>query len=192
MAKLRTYNCPECGGQFSHLHHPSTDTAPPRFCPLCGYDTQSEERAAEFSPAITAPMIGTNKAKAGDATYRMMEAEAQSRIEAAAEMTGQPESDFADMKITDLKDNLREGDTAAVAMPANDVTRRMAEMQARGMPVGFAGGEAYAQTTGQGPEPYAGLRTSQMLRRAHAAAGGLVTDSPALEVVRRGNAGPGS
>ncbi len=166
MAKTRTYCCPDCDGQFNYMQHPSDAPAAPRFCPLCGFDTEADDDT--FTKAITAPHIGKPIGKAGDRTYRQMEAQAEERITAAVEMTGQDRADFNDMKITNLQDNLREGDVAAMPMPVNDVTRRMDEMRARGIPVGFgADGAGFAEATRTGPSPYAGLAASNMVKQFH-------------------------
>ncbi len=59
-------------------------------------------------PLIMPPLvsIGTHKGKAVDLTYRQLEESSNFR----AEMAGDPS-----LKITNLKDNLREGDVAAIA-----------------------------------------------------------------------------
>ena len=100
MPVTRTYACPECDHQFSFLHL-TRDEPPPDYCPGCGSYMGDE-------PLVMPPLvsIGTHKGKAVDLTYRQLERSGEIR----AEITGDPS-----MKITNLKDNLREGDVAAVA-----------------------------------------------------------------------------
>ena len=193
MARNFRLKCPGCEKEFNYLQHPSTEPEHPRYCPLCGYDTESDATVITFQRAVTAPHIAKSIGKAGDMTYRMMEGQAEERITAAAEMTGQPREDFNDMKITNLKDNLREGDIAAMPEPTNPVTQRMAEMQARGLPVGFGAGAQYAAgmaaAAHSGPDAYAGVKTRSMVRQHHAAAGNVVTDTPTLEAIKAGSRG---
>ena len=192
MAKIRTYKCPSCSGTFDFMHHPTSEP-PPRYCPLCGFDTQADEE--DFTHAITAPHIAKSIGKAGDATYRGMEAAADERIQEAARITGQPESDFNDMKITNLKDNLRAGDTADMTPPPNPVSTMI---QQNPNMFGFQGGAPIAAMPGQptpaamaaaahtGADAYAGLQARTMLKQHHQAmSGSPTTESPALEVVQR-------
>lgn len=177
MAKMFTYNCPSCAGEFSYMQHPSDQPAAPRFCPLCGFDTEAEmvqgieEIAIPFKPfkrAITAPHVAKSIGKAADSTYRMMEETANDRIAQAAEMTGLPESDFNDMKITDLKDNLREGDAAAVEPPKSEVSKLMESTPGVfgfQQPAAAAGFAAAAHT---GAHAYAGRRAQLMVNQRFA------------------------
>lgn len=107
MAIYKDYRCPDCKGTFTFLHHPNNEP-PPDHCHLCGsYMGEAPEQAP------TVINIATAKGKVGDKLYRQMEAATEARIEAAAEMTGGDKSDFAHMKMTDMKDNQREGDITA-------------------------------------------------------------------------------
>ena len=158
----RSYLCPGTASYpahtFSYFHHPSIEQDPvPRFCPTCGCDGEAVD--TPFEREVTAPHISNAKALSPDMVYRNMEGQAEERIQMAAELTGQPVGDFKDMKITDLKDNLKAGEIAAVAMPQNDVTMRMDQMAQRGIPVGFVGngGQGFAQAAHTGPHPHAGL-----------------------------------
>lgn len=180
MARIRTYRCPSCEGQFDFMHHPTSEP-PPRFCPLCGYDTEGD---APLASGITAPHIQKSISRAGDATYRQMEGQAEERMDMAAQMTGLDRSEFSDLKITDIKDNLREGDTADVSV-VNDVSKavdadpnnygfrpQLAPMGAGG-PSGMipdARGNTplgYASMTTQGPAPYAGAKAATMVGNFH-------------------------
>lgn len=110
MAKLRTYQCDACEGKFEFMHHPS-DEPPPAFCPLCGVSFAEEPEAVMPNRLNYG---GSNEARSVDMTYRQLEADSAARAEAA----GDPS-----LKITDLKDNLREGDVAAKPSINNAVTQ---------------------------------------------------------------------
>ena len=149
MARTVIYGCPGNGDhpphQFRYCHIPSVEQDPlPRYCGICGYDSQADAGTDNFSAMPSAPHIAKSIGKAGDMTYRQMEWQSEERIRAAAEMSGAPESDFADMKITDMKDNLREGDIAAVAPPPSEVSKLM---DAKPADFGFAGAQAVRDAT---------------------------------------------
>lgn len=100
MPVMRTYGCPECEQQFSFLHM-NRDEPAPEHCPKCGSYMGDEPQ-----PIPTSFNIGTWKGKTVDKTYRQIEEASEIR----AELSGDP-----NQKITNLKDNLREGDVAAIA-----------------------------------------------------------------------------
>lgn len=201
MAKMRTLVCPECNGTFSYLQHPLTAPEFPRYCVLCGFDCESDAAPA-FTKAITAPHVrDATTVKAVEYEYAAMEELSRQRAEQAAELTGGNVKDFSDLVVTDLKDNLREGDTAAPAMPVNDVSRAVAAApNIWGFQPGAApqGGQApspadYARNAHSGPLPFRGLQTGQNVRGFHGGwqdptgkiAAPPVTDSPALEIINR-------
>lgn len=106
--------CPDCGGTFKQPMGESL----PNFCPLCG---SSQNLDPDFVPDRL--NIGTNRGKAGDRTYREIEEASKVR----AEMAGDPS-----LKITDMNDNLREGDVAAkVQQPSQEYQRQVAELGAK-------------------------------------------------------------
>lgn len=114
MPVTRRYGCPECDHEFSFLHMRS-DEPPPDYCPNCGGYMGDEPR-----PIPGAPNIVTWKGKTVDRTYRQMEEASEIR----AELTGDPSQ-----KITNLKDNLREGEVAAMApQPSQDYQNATAQM----------------------------------------------------------------
>lgn len=183
MPKLVTLECPECAHRFRFLRHPA-DEPLPRFCPACGHDSQADDSAAEMPQAVTAPHIKNRVIVAAvDGTYRAMEEASEANMYAAAEAAGCDVSDMASLKITDMKDNLREGDVAA--MPINPASQTMAAapgifgFQAQQQGAGFA---AAAHT---GPHAFAGLNAATGIKAAHGRAGGTVTDMPALEIQAR-------
>lgn len=108
MARLVTYKCPDCEGQFDFLHHPS-DEPPPDRCELCGSYMGDDPPKA---PVLTLK-IGTAKGKNPDRLVRQMEDASHERAVMAAEMTGASVADMSAMKITDLRPSKHEGDVAA-------------------------------------------------------------------------------
>jgi len=154
--------CPSCWGKF---HAETVNSV--RFCPLCGYDTneENEKEAANMAAILSsgqpphyshAPIK-----KTVDKLYRDSEAASQTRMEMAAEASGADISELSSMKMTDWKDNLREGDTAFV--PANNaVTQNMAALQAAGGSVGFTRDpniESYRAGVTTGAHPRSSLAT---------------------------------
>lgn len=101
MAISRTYRCPDCEGTFRFLHM-NREEPPPQYCELC-HSFMGEEPEAEVSAVNIG---GSALAKSVASTYKTLE-----------ETT----------KITDLKDGLRPGDSAAASMPNNVVTQFAAQ-----------------------------------------------------------------
>jgi hypothetical protein len=162
--------CPGCRKTFPW----KADLPLPTRCPLpgCGYVSQlkAPETDEDGVIVITAPFIGSAKTKATDACYRELETSSAARAEAAAHMAGVPVSEMSHLKVTNLKDNTRPGEVAAMPV-VNDVTRQMDRMRAMGSPVGFGGAQGNAVDTGtatgainingqviQGIQPHAGRR----------------------------------
>lgn len=134
MAVFRAYRCPDCGGIFKFLHHPS-DAPPPDQCQLCHAwmrDDVPEPVFVPQAPGIRKSLI----VKSMDQTYRAMESASIERAQEAADMAGVPVSEMSHLKITDLKDpsNMRAGDISAVTPPAgtgagqNQVAHMMQQM----------------------------------------------------------------
>ena len=169
MTKNMVYKCPSCTGEFSYLHHPNVaDDPAPRFCPLCGFDTELDDDM--LVQAVTSPAIASGYAKGIDGHHRAMEEGAAYRATV---------SDDPSLKMTDMKDNLRAGDTAYVPVD-NTVSRAMAQQPGA---FGFNNQAAmeYSAQAHTGPLPNAGARAMRALKNDHAAAGGVVSDLPALE-----------
>lgn len=104
--------CPDCSGKFSHEGEDF-----PNYCPLCGSFCGIPDDG--FVP--TKVNIGTEFGKSGDVAYRMLE---QSSADNAERM-GDPT-----LKVTNLKDNLREGDVAAMpAQPSKEYQAIVKDMQ---------------------------------------------------------------
>lgn len=106
MPKLVTYRCPDCAGEFDFLHHPA-DEPPPERCELCGSYMGDEPQSAP----VLHLNFGKPKNAVPDQLYRRMEDSSKARAEEAAEMTGASVSEMSAVKITDMKDNTRAGDT---------------------------------------------------------------------------------
>lgn len=106
--KSRTWACPDCEGQFTTIA--DDREGPPKFCTLCGNDMSADiEAIPNFS------RIGKASNQTIDQIYRRMESASVARAEQAASDMGVPVSEMSGIKMTDMKDNLREGDTSFVA-----------------------------------------------------------------------------
>lgn len=181
MLKSITYLCPDCNGSFKQLIDRSCEQ-PPRFCALCGFDTQSE-----LQEGVSSPHLAKTIGKATDGMYRAMEEGAQFRADIARENFGLDAEQASALKMTNMKDNLREGDTSD--MPVNNPVSQTMEAAPSGM-FGFQGGAGlgYSGAVSQGPHPNAGAHAQQAVRAQHAKfttgaghAGATVSNLPALE-----------
>ena len=160
MPVMRTYQCPECEGQFDHLHLRSTDE-PPAFCPLCGTST------AEVTPEVSAPHIARSIGKSADAVYRGMEEGSQQRAAMAAEHLGVDVSEMSAMKVTNLRDDARPGETSAATV-SNPVSQYMGQTGVGGLHDSQAGA-AYASAASTGPFARAGSAALSGVVGQHAA-----------------------
>lgn len=160
MPKSVMYRCPECNGKFRYLHmHNEIDDPLPSVCPLCGYDSDEEE--VSYTKEIAAPFISKAADKSADYVYKAMEAASEHRAQQAAEELGVSASDVSDLKITDMKDNLREGDTSVVKVqPKFDDMRN---------PSFFSPTNAaeYARSTAVGPYAHAGANALSGVTAMH-------------------------
>lgn len=87
--------------------------AHPARCPQC-HVSFGEERADDD---VVMPFIRSPKTTSADKLYRDMERGSEVRAEIAAQATGAPVSEMSSLKMTDMKDNLREGDISAKLVP---------------------------------------------------------------------------
>ena len=158
MSKYRL-RCPDCRRVF-----PWQDTSSlPDYCPLCGSYVGIETPAdGTFVPK--APAIGRSH-DSPNAVYRQMETASIARAEQAADMLGVSKSETAHMKITNMKDNAREGESAAISRP-NPVSQLMQQYPQQ-VAVAQAQGAAYAAATRSGPYPGAGDAVRQMVNSVH-------------------------
>lgn len=83
--------CPDCGRRFSYVHDRAGEPED-QFCPFCGAD-ESAGVGMDFT-SNRAPTTTSNAARAVNEAYRQMEGAG----------------------FTDMKDGLREGDTAAPSL----------------------------------------------------------------------------
>lgn len=185
MPRFRTYECPSCTRPFE-IFHMSNDEPPPRFCPHCGYDTQSEE-AEPLAEALSAPVIRRSTAisKSVDATYRAEEEGSNFRVEMAKEMGLDTEA-ANQLRVTDMRDNVKPGETSIVPV-VNDASRMI---DSNPNHFGFQGGavnyQGYSEAVRTGPAPNAGRRAQIGVRDYHARLtqghkGTTISDTPALE-----------
>ncbi len=126
---VRTYGCEECEHRFEMFQN--RDEGPPRFCPACGAEFDADSEPIPGTKAIGRSAI----ARSTDSMYRQLEESSAAR---AAEL------DAPELKITNLNDNLREGDVAAKGPPQNVISRFDQEARAQGRPAitGWGGGYA--------------------------------------------------
>jgi hypothetical protein len=87
-----------------------------------GYPLQCMSCGVSFGPAradddIVMPFVRSPKTSRTDQVYRDAERGSEIRAKLAAEMTGATEAEMSGLKITDMKDNQREGDIAAKLTP---------------------------------------------------------------------------
>ena len=172
------YKCPECRQLFK-----MPGGGIPNQCPHCGYDTSVPERDEIQLPAFLSP-----RAKNEDTLYRQVEAASEARVHQAAAAAGCDPADMAGMKITNMQTGKGAGPPP---MPVNEVTQRMAAMEARGMPIGFGATQAGLNASGavqSGVFPNAGARFQSVLREHHGKATNYtaVGDNPAVEVMQPG------
>lgn len=179
MGRLRTFECPSCAGRFEQYVH-RADEPPPRFCGQCGFDSLT------LDASLASPHIATGAAKNVDGVHRAMEEGAEWRANKVQESFGGTTAEGNNLKLTDMRDNARAGETAAVPV-VNDVTRMMATVQSQGGPrVGHVSADQALQYSGQvmaGPTPNAGVRAARSLKALHGSQGGVVTHAPAMETL---------
>jgi hypothetical protein len=186
MLKSVTYLCPSCNGSFRQLIDTKVEQ-PPRFCALCGFDVQGE-----MQEGISCPAIGRSIAKSADNVYRAMEQGAEFRAGMARETMGLSEAEANVMKITDMRDNARVGETSEMPV-VNPVSQAMAAAPAGAYGFQGAAGLGYSSSVAEGPFPNAGAHAQAAVRATHAQyaatsgqAGAVVSSMPALETTMPG------
>lgn len=165
--KSRRYGCPDCQGEFTILLDDRDQ--PPSHCPLCGaYVGADPEPIPYFS------RIGRQENQGQDKTFRMMEKASYERAEQAASDLNVPVSEVASIRMTNMKDNIREGDTSFIA----PVTPKISA------PQNLTGGQV-------------GLATAQMIKASGGSTGQSFMDTvirpkhkmAEMAVARNGNVG---
>ena len=179
----RTYECPECGGVFESIQ--LTITRPPRYCALCGADVEGTVQKIKQSKPVPRPKRPRDRSvssgcvsRSVDSVYRGMEDAATSRMRDAAEVLGVSVESLSAMKMTDMKDNMREGDMAQAHIAA-DATKLTGDSGLVVMPGSGVKFNPFQQSqaaeaigfTGKGPEPFAGNRARDMVTSLHAKTG---------------------
>jgi hypothetical protein len=165
--------CPGCRKAFPW--DPAIDL--PERCPLkgCGYVSKKRDPEVDENGeiVIAAPFLRSPVMKANDGVYRELERSSEVRAQMAADMAGVPVSEMSHLKVTNIRDNTRPGEVAAMPV-VNEVTKQMDMLKARGMPVGF-GGQADTTSTAtgainvngqviQGIQPRAGIRAMEQIQ----------------------------
>ncbi len=156
MAKLR---CSSCLDAFPW------DVAKgfPRFCPLCGEPDDSEDNPEVAAPHVSAGMA-KNRLQSANQTYRDMEDGSALRAQLAESETG---DDSSGLKITNLKDNVRQGDTIAMDLPSNPVSQVMAQAPQNFGWRDASGAAGYGAAAHTGYAPHAGARTMASVTSSH-------------------------
>lgn len=174
MAVIFKFRCPDCGEVFKQPAKPDWE-----FCPACGTELISSKGE------IVMPALQFGAGKVADKVYRDMENASIERAETAASMFGAPASEFSDMKITNLRDNTKVGEAAAI--PANnEISRAIDAAPPQAMQtLNSLGPTIFSQGTQNGPYPNQGARWQTNLRKMHAETYGhhLVGDNPGNEVM---------
>lgn len=180
--------CPGCKQKIKWL----VDD-PPDDCPACGYRLASDRADDD----VVVPNILAFSTRCQDGVYKAMEKASEQRMYQAAEMAGCSPSEMSDLKITNLRDNMKQGEIAAIPV-VNDVTRQMDAIKAMNpnSMFGFGGGPGAGLEFGAGvdsgriaegvPGVVHGIRGARMqsvVREMHASRVGpdALGDRPALE-----------
>ncbi len=147
----------------------------PSHCPEChGYI------GSDGNDEVVAPFISKAQNKNPDRVYRDMEAKASFRAQQAAEMMGSSDAEVSHLKMTDMKDNLRQGDMAF----SNNLTPQQQAMEQQMTPATQSFGLQASAGTNVGPVPRAGTNFIQnVLKPNHfrRSGGAPVTNHPSIE-----------
>lgn len=180
--------CPGCRKPFPW--DPAIDL--PERCPLKGCGYVAKRRDPEMDEdgviVIAAPFLRSARMNQVDKTYRELETSSEARAEAAAHFAGVPMSEMSHMKVTNLRDNTKPGEVAAMPV-VNPVTQQMDFLRQHGGNVGFgADATQYGPSIGSGVEPNAGARMRKVLHQHHErlSHGSATSDMPALETQQPG------
>lgn len=150
--------CPACREKFRY----DVSKGWPDLCPICNTDINN--RRADDD--VVMPSILSFKTKNNDKVARDIMNGSEQRVDMAAAMAGTSRDDMAGLKITDLND--RNDTQFAVPEVRNEVTQRMDQMQAAGLPTGFgtnaSDAMARAAASHTGDAPYAGLRAMKNMQ----------------------------
>ena len=147
--------CDACGEFFFHEVE-SRRSPNPSECPVChntGEVPLSWTKAkTKASRLVTSPLISKPQNQTADRVYRAMESSSDARAQEAADMVGASKHEMSHIKITDMNDNMREGDIAFKPSAAPPPAMQM--MQANPGRFGMQSAEAaqgFGQMTKIGP-----------------------------------------
>ncbi len=149
--KLR---CPECRETFITR---DLDSACPN--PRCRW---KPEKADDGVIDIPMPFLKTSgKTAQIDKLYRDMEKGSEIRMQAASEMLGVPTAEVSGLKMTNMLDGRRQGESSAPS-----VAVEQSRLEAAGGKVQFMpNGAEYAAQVKTGPHPNAGARMLSSLQK---------------------------
>lgn len=152
----------------------------PTKCPSC-HEVIHEDKPDD---EICMPAFLSAKTKRTDAVYDQMAAGSEVRAQAAADLAGCSVADMSSLKITDLKSTKHQGEVAAPQV-VNDVTIRMDQMRARGLPTGYGvpNAQEYAGAVSTGAFANSGAMIHNSVRDSHAAIsrGTAVSEIPVID-----------
>lgn len=193
--KLR---CPVCRDTFKW----DVSKGFPEYCqiPACEAFIGADEKNAVSAPYIA--LKGGETARVIDKVYRDAEAAAEARIDQAVAMTpGSTREDFAQLKVTDYRPNMVEGEAAVRPPQVSQEFKNHVDMLRSAPPAPAMAhhgvtpngmiqlnGQAqqYSAMTQAGPEPNAGAKAMKRVRATHAERvdprmNHAISDIPALE-----------
>jgi hypothetical protein len=144
--------CNFCDNVFVHVGDSYPDS-----CPHCHAYV-----GLNGKPEVTLPFLSSKANKSPDDLYRSMEEGARHRAQMAAEITGQPVSDFSGMLQTNMRDGLREGDTSFVPAKLSDgMTAQFGNNGAPGIDPNIV------NNVRSGPEPNYGSKQINPVKEFH-------------------------
>jgi hypothetical protein len=169
--------CPHCKTKFRWLAQ--TD-AYPKDCPECGAYV-GHDRADDD---VVVPNILAFSTRCQDGVYKAMEKASEQRVYEAAEMAGCSPSEMSSLKITNMRDNVKPGETSEIPV-RNAVTDAMDRMKAMNpnAQVGYGSdnsgtnGSEFARAAASGYiaqgvagsiMPHAGARAMSVFNQSHA------------------------
>lgn len=144
MSVVRTYRCNDCGTEWDEFLMHAEEA--PEGCPKCEATGEFTDDLPYIQLPSRAKIGGSNLARSADATYRQVEASSEVRAGMAeAEMTQQLQASGVpaeeaqrqaavaarEVKVTNMHDNLRVGDVAAMP-PAQPSAEYQAQIAAAG------------------------------------------------------------
>lgn len=164
--KLR---CPFCRKAFAW----DADKPFPEECLLCGEEIGIPDRG---DGGVVMPFIRSARMAATDKTYRDIESGSEERVARAAELTGSTKEDMASLKITNIHDNMKQGDIASMEVAQADAALQRLQASSP-IKIGFQpNGAEFSAGIAQGAvalngkvttgiEPNAGARAAQRVAR---------------------------